>query len=143
MVTPPRPHTIKALSTLHTLLYRATRGRLGRRLARHDILLLTTTGRAGGRPYTVPLLYLREEDGLVVIASFAGHDRHPAWYRNLQAEPRAEVQIEEERFTVSARDATPEERPRLWARAVAEYPGYAGYQGRTARLIPVVVLQRP
>jgi len=142
-VNPPRPRAIKALSAFHALLYRATRGRLGRRLARHDILLLTTTGRASGRAHTVPLLYLREEGGLVVIASFAGQDHHPAWYLNLRASPRAEVQIEEERFTVSARDATPEERPRLWARAVAEYPGYAGYQGRTARLIPVVVLQRP
>ena len=140
-MTPPRPGTIKALSAFHTLLYRATRGRLGRRLARHDILLLTTTGRASGRPHTVPLLYLREESGLVVIASFAGHDRHPAWYLNLQAHPRAEVQIEGERFAVAARQATPEERPRLWARALAEHPGYAGYQGRTTRLIPVVVLR--
>lgn len=141
-MAPLRPRTIKALSSFHTLVYRATRGRLGRRLARHDILLLTTTGRASGRQHTVPLLYLQEESALVLIASFAGHDHHPAWYRNLQANPHAEVQIEQERFAVSAREATPEERPRLWARAVAEYPGYAGYQGRTARLIPVVVLRR-
>jgi F420H(2)-dependent quinone reductase len=140
-MTPPRPRTIKTLSAFHAFLYRATRGRLGRRLAHHDILLLTTTGRAGGRPHTVPLLYLRDEAGLVVIASFAGHDRHPAWYLNLQANPRAEVQIDGERLAVSAREATSGERPLLWARAVAEYPGYARYQERTARRIPVVVLR--
>ncbi len=137
-----RPGTIKALSAFHTFLYRATRGRLGRRLAHHDILLLTTTGRAGGRPHTVPLLYLRVAGELAVIASFAGHDRHPAWYRNLQASPQAQAQIRGERFTVIAREATPEERPHLWALAVAEHPGYAGYQQRTTRLIPVVLLRR-
>jgi deazaflavin-dependent oxidoreductase (nitroreductase family) len=141
-VTPLRPGTIKALSSFHAFLYRATRGRLGRRLAHHDILLLTTTGRAGGRPHTVPLLYLRVDGELAVIASFAGQDHHPAWYRNLQASPRARVQVRGEHFTVTAREATPEERPALWALAVAEHPGYAGYQRRTTRLIPVVLLRR-
>jgi deazaflavin-dependent oxidoreductase (nitroreductase family) len=141
-VTPLRPGTIKTLSAFHTFLYRATRGRIGRRLAHHDILLLTTTGRAGGRPHTVPLLYLRVQDELAVIASFAGHDHHPAWFRHLQASPRAQVQVRGERFTVTAREATPEERPHLWALAVAEHPGYTGYQQRTTRLIPVVLLHR-
>ena len=138
---PPRPATIKAVSGFHTLLYRATRGRLGRRLAGHDILLLTTTGRMSGRPHTVPLLYLREGADYVVIASFAGHDRQPAWYLNLQAEPRALIQVRGKRSAVTARDAGPGERDHLWARAVQENPGYAGYQARTDRLIPVVRLQ--
>ncbi len=141
-VTPLRPGTIKALSAFHTFLYRATRGRLGPRLAHHDILLLTTTGRVSGRPHTVPLLYLRVGDELLIIASFAGHEHHPAWYLNLQALPRAAVQIDGEHRAVSSREATPEERPHLWALAVAEHPGYAGYQERTSRLIPLVLLRR-
>jgi deazaflavin-dependent oxidoreductase (nitroreductase family) len=141
-MAPPRPFTIKAASRFHTLLYRATRGRLGRRLGGHPVLLLTTTGRRSGRRHTVPLLYLRDGSELVVIASFAGRDSHPAWYLNLRGGARARVQVDGERFTVTARDALPEERPRLWALAVAEYPGYAAYQERTARLIPLVRLQR-
>jgi F420H(2)-dependent quinone reductase len=138
----PRPGTIKALSAFHAALYRVTGGRLGRRLAGHDILLLTTTGRVSGRPHTVPLLYLGYGEAWVLIASFAGHDHHPAWYRNLQANPRATIQVAGRRLTVTARDAGPQERDRLWAQAVAENPGYAGYQERTERVIPVVVLQR-
>lgn len=141
-MTPPRPSTIKAAAAFHALVYRTTRGRLGRRLGGHPILLLTTTGRHSGKKHTVPLLYLREGADLVVIASFAGHDRHPAWYLNLKAGPRAVAQVEGERFPVLAREATPEERPRLWALAAAEYRGYAGYQGRTQRLIPLVLLRR-
>lgn len=140
-MTPPRPSTIKAVAAFHALLYRATRGRLGRRLGGHPVLLLTTTGRRSGRRHTVPLLYLREGTDLVVIASFAGHDRHPAWYLNLTADPRAVAQVEGKRFPVLAREATPEERPHLWAQAVAEYPGYTGYQERTSRRIPLVLLR--
>jgi deazaflavin-dependent oxidoreductase (nitroreductase family) len=134
--------TVRALSGLHSALYRVTGGRVGRRLARHDMLLLTTTGRRSGRPHTVPLLYLRIKGDLAVLASYGGHPQHPDWYRNLLAEPRAEVQVDGERFPVTAHTADPAERRRLWALAVAEYPGYAGYQERTDRLIPVVLLRR-
>jgi deazaflavin-dependent oxidoreductase (nitroreductase family) len=134
--------TVRALSGLHIALYRVTRGLVGRRLARHDMLLLTTTGRTTGRPHTVPLLYLRIKKDLVVIASYGGHPRHPDWYRNLLADPRTDVQVDGTRFPVIARTADPVERRRLWALAVAEYPGYTGYQEKTDRLIPVVLLQR-
>ena len=134
--------TVRALSGLHIALYRVTRGLVGRRLAGHDMLLLTTTGRITGRRHTVPLLYLPVKKDLAVIASYGGHPRHPDWYRNLLADPHAEVQVDGERFPVKARPADPAERRRLWALAVAEYPGYAGYQEKTDRLIPVVLLQR-
>ena len=133
---------IRTVSSLHIALYRATRGRVGRRLARHDMLLLTTTGRHSGRQHTVPLLYLRVRSDLVVIASYGGHPQHPHWYRNLVADPHAEVQLDGERFPVTARTADAGERSRLWALAVAEYPGYTDYQAKTTRLIPVVLLQR-
>jgi len=134
--------TVRALSGLHIGLYRATRGRLGRRLARHEMLLLTTTGRRSGQPHTVPLLYLRIKGELAVVASYGGHPTHPDWYRNLLTHPHAEVQVDGERFPVISRTAEPAERRRLWALAVAEYPGYAGYQDKTDRLIPVVLLRR-
>jgi deazaflavin-dependent oxidoreductase (nitroreductase family) len=134
--------TVRALSGLHIGLYRATRGLVGRRLARHDMLLLTTTGRTSGRPHTVPLLYLQVKGDLAVIASYGGHPTHPDWYRNLLADPHAEVQVDGKRFPVIARTAESAERRRLWAQAVAEYPGYAGYQEKTDRLIPVVLLHR-
>ncbi len=134
--------SIRAISGLHRALYRTTGGRVGRRLARHDMLLLTTTGRTSGRPHTVPLLYLRVKGEFTVIASYGGHPRHPDWYRNLLAEPRAEAQVDGDRFPVVARTAQGEERTRLWALAVAEYPGYTDYQSRTDRLIPIVLLRR-
>ena len=134
--------TVRALSGLHISLYRVTRGLVGRRLARHDMLLLTTAGRNSGRLHTVPLLYLKVKGELAVIASYGGHATHPDWYRNLEADPHAEVQVDGERFPVVARTADPAERRRLWALALAEYPGYAGYQEKTDRTIPVVLLRR-
>lgn len=136
------PFSIRAISGIHRVLFRATRGRLGRRLARHDMLLLTTAGRTSGQPHTVPLLYLRVKGEFAVIASYGGHPRHPDWYRNLLVEPRAEAQVDGDRFSVVARTAEGGERKRLWALAVAEYPGYAEYQSRTDRLIPVVLLRQ-
>lgn len=104
------------------------------------MLLLTTTGRTTGRQHTVPLLYLRDGDRLVVIASYGGRPNHPEWYRNLLADPNATVQILEETRPVQATTMTPEERSVWWPRVVAAYGDYAGYQSRTDREIPVVWL---
>ncbi len=135
-----RDRTAKALSTLHTVLYRASRGRIGRRLVDNDMLLLTTTGRHSGRPHTVPLLYLRRGDDYVVIASWGGRDQHPEWYRNLLAAPRATIQVLGVRQEVTAETAPPQIRAELWPRVVAAYDGYRIYQSRTDREIPVVLL---
>lgn len=132
--------TAKRLSRWHTRLFRASRGRVGKRLVDNDMLLLTTTGRLTGASHTVPLLYLRSGDELVVFASWGGRDRHPEWYENLRAEPQATVELPSESFAVLARTASGEERDRWWDRAVAAYHGYDAYQAKTSRLIPVVVL---
>ena len=87
-----RDRTAKNLSTLHTLLFRATTGRIGRRLVDNDMLLLSTNGRITGRTHTVPLLYLRNADDLVVIASWGGRDQHPEWYLNLLENPVAHAE---------------------------------------------------
>lgn len=136
-----RDANVKMLSTLHTMLYRATSGLIGRRLVNNDMLLLTTTGRTSGRQHTVPLLYLRSDDRLIVIASYGGRQEHPEWYRNLLNERRASVQIKGERRDVVADTMEPLERAEWWPRIVDAYGDYAVYQSRTDREIPVLWLE--
>lgn len=135
-----RDRTAKNLSTLHTFVYRATRGRIGRRLVNNDMLLLSTTGRRTGRTHTVPLLYLQDEEDLVVIASWGGRDNHPEWYLNLLSHPEATAQVNGKCIPVIASTAPPERRARLWPEVVNAYEGYRGYQSKTDREIPVVIL---
>ena len=104
------------------------------------MLILTTTGRRSGRPHEVPLLYLRDGESLVVIASYGGRPNYPDWYLNLVAKPEAQVQITGRRQRVTARTADSAEREALWPRIVEAYEGYSEYQSRTDRIIPVVVL---
>lgn len=136
-----RDSAVRRWSALHTVLYRITGGLLGRRLAGNDMLLLTTRGHATGSDHTVPLLYLRDDGRLVVIASYGGRDDHPTWYRNLVAEPRVLVQAGTKRTEMMARTAHPEERRIWWPRVVSAYDDYATYQSRTEREIPVVFLE--
>lgn len=135
-----RDATARRLSRLHVAVYRLTGGRIGRRLVRNDMLVLTTTGSKTGREHTVPLLYLRDGDTLVVIASWGGRPQHPQWYTNLLANPRATVQVDSRRWTVRARTATPDERAVWWPRVLATYKGYRLYESNTDRVIPVVFL---
>lgn len=137
---PPNRTLLRFVTGAHKLSYRVTAGRVGHRLGKVRVLLLTTTGRKSGRPWTTPLSYLRDEENFVVIASYGGSDTHPAWYLNLEANPKATVEVGNRILKVSARTATPEERERLWPQAVAMYRGYEGYQRRTARKIPLVIL---
>lgn len=135
-----RDGTARRLSQLHTRLYRSTGGRVGKRLVNNDMLLLTTTGRVSGDPHTVPLLYLMDDDRLIVFASWGGRDRHPEWYLNLIAEPRARVEVPGRSWEVEASTLEGVDRDRWWAAAEAAYGGYSQYQARTDRLIPVVAL---
>lgn len=135
-----RDVTARRLSRLHIVLYRLTGGRIGRRLVNNDMLLLTTRGLVTGRKHTVPLLYLRDGETLVVIASWGGRPNNPQWFRNLMAHPDATVQVRSNRWRVRARAATPEEREEWWPRVLAAYKGYRVYQSHTDRVIPVVFL---
>jgi deazaflavin-dependent oxidoreductase (nitroreductase family) len=128
------------MSSLHTLVYRTTSGRIGRRLVNNDMLLLTTLGRRTGIEHTVPLLYLREGQRLVVIASYGGRPEHPEWYLNLEAHPQAAVQIFDEHIDVEAATMTDAEHSKWWPQIVDAYGDYAVYQSRTDRQIPVVWL---
>ena len=131
------------MSSWHRALYRITGGVIGRRLVANDMLLLTTRGRATGNEHTVPLLYLRDGECLVVVASYGGRDRHPEWYLNLVTEPSVTAQIGRKRKSFRARTAGDDERERWWPRVVAAYSDYAVYQGRTDRQIPLVMLEPP
>jgi deazaflavin-dependent oxidoreductase (nitroreductase family) len=142
MAGPQNPTVIKLMSTTHRLWYRMTRGAVGGRLRGAPILLLTTTGAKSGKQRTMPLMYLADGDNLVVVASNAGHDRHPGWWLNLRRDPRATVQIRGKRMSVRAQQAEADVKARLWPRLVEMYGDYAAYQRLTAREIPVVILRR-
>ena len=129
---------------LHTAVYRASGGRVGHHLPglRAPMLLLDHVGAKSGKKRTSPLLYMKDGDDVVVVASKGGYPKHPAWFHNLKANPDTTVQVGTERREVHARVATPEERKRLWPKAVEVYDGYEQYQARTGREIPLVILER-
>ncbi|MFQ5556444.1 MAG: nitroreductase family deazaflavin-dependent oxidoreductase [Acidimicrobiales bacterium] len=102
---------------------------------------MTTTGRKSGKESTWPVLYLDDEDRIVVVASNGGRDQHPAWHLNLRATPECVVQIGSERRAARARDATPDEREVLWPRLHELYSGFAEYMRKTDRELPIVLLE--
>jgi deazaflavin-dependent oxidoreductase (nitroreductase family) len=105
------------------------------------MLLLDHVGAKSGAARTTPLAYLMDGDDIVIVASKGGDPKHPSWYHNLLAHPDTVVQIGSDRRAVHARTATAAERERLWPQVVAMYDGYAGYQRRTEREIPLVILE--
>ena len=134
---------LRRVMKAHTLVYRATRGKIGHRLpGAPPMLLLDHTGARSGIRRTSPLVYVCDGDDVVIVASKGGHPKHPAWYHNLMANPETTVQIGSERQAVRARVASAEDRGRLWDKAVQTYAGYRGYQERTDREIPLVLLER-
>jgi len=131
---------VKTLSAMHRAIYSASGGRVGNRIAGMPVLLLTTVGRRTGKRRTPPLTYFEEDGAIVLVASYGGRPYNPAWFENLIAAGGGEVTIGRESREVRARRATPDERARLWPRIVGTYDGYAKYQARTPREIPLVLL---
>ncbi|HEX2728837.1 MAG TPA: nitroreductase family deazaflavin-dependent oxidoreductase [Rubrobacteraceae bacterium] len=124
----------------HSSIYRVTSGRFGGRAFGAPVLLLNTTGRKTGQQRTSPLLYLRDGDDYVIVASKGGTPTHPAWYLNLKAMPETTVEVGGREVLVRAETADPEERARLWPKLIEMYPSYESYQKKTDREIPVVKL---
>jgi deazaflavin-dependent oxidoreductase (nitroreductase family) len=122
-------------------LYRMTRGRVGGRVGRAPVLLLTTTGRKSGQQRTAPVLYMRDGERLVVIGSNAGNARAPAWALNLRANPEASVEVRADKQQVRARVTEGDERADLWKRFNEQYAGFDDYAGKTTRDIAVFVLE--
>ncbi|MFL5891524.1 MAG: nitroreductase family deazaflavin-dependent oxidoreductase [Solirubrobacterales bacterium] len=134
---------LRRLMGIHTIVYRATNGTIGHHIpGLAPMLLLDHVGAKSGIKRTSPLLYIPDGDDLVIVASKGGYPKHPAWYHNLQANPDTTVQVGSDRRRVRARVATPQERERLWPHVIEAYSGYAEYQARTGREIPLVILER-
>ncbi|MET7393307.1 nitroreductase/quinone reductase family protein [Dactylosporangium sp. NPDC005572] len=114
----------------------------GRRIEGRPLLLLTTTGRRTGRPHTAPMMFVRLDDRLLVIASNAGAAEHPDWFRNLAADPAVTVEVDGEEFAATARPAAGADRDDLFARISERYPFFRDHQSGAGRVIPVVELVR-
>jgi len=141
----PSELSFRVLNQVHRTIIRLTGGRLGWSAPGYGmpVVELTTTGRKTGEPRTTMLTSpLRQEDEIVLVASAGGSDRHPAWYLNLLADPEVTVTTREKRAQrMRAEPASEEERARLWPIIVRDHPNYAGYQRKTRREIPLVVLR--
>jgi deazaflavin-dependent oxidoreductase (nitroreductase family) len=146
--TPPAPQAHspfwwfwERFTDFHTAVYKVSHGHIGGTAYGAPVVLIESVGRKSGKRRTHPLICQPDGDNLVVIASKGGVDKHPAWYLNLKANPETTAWWKGEKRSVRARDATDEERARLWPMMVEAYPQYEDYQRRTERQIPVVVLE--
>ena len=132
---------VKPMSRLNIWLYRLSGGKLGARWTHGEpIMLLTYTGRKTGERYTKPLVYMRDGDTLVTVASKAGFSKHPVWYLNLKANPDCEVEIGRQKRRMRAREATAEERAKYWPQLVKMNPDFEAYMARTTREFPILLL---
>lgn len=132
---------IRAFTDTHVALIRLTHGKFGARMGSMRFCILTTTGRKSGVERHNPLAWFPHDDGLVVIASAGGSDHHPDWYRNLVANPLVRVEIDGVNRPMTARTASDAERAQIWPGIVATAKNFEGYQARTSRKIPVVLLE--
>lgn len=139
----PSDRFLKAMNATHRLLIKVTGGRIGNEAGGMPVLELTTIGRRSGTPRAVMLTSpLQDGDAYVVVASRGGDDHHPAWFLNLRDEPKVQVAVKGGQPTAMIADiATPEERARMWPQIAGRYRNYAGYQKRTSREIPLVLLR--
>ena len=133
---------IQTINLLHRSIFDATRGRLGGRLIGMPVVKLTTTGRKSGQPRTTMLTSpAKDGDNLVLVASYGGSPTHPHWFLNLRDHPQVEVATRDFNGTCNARIATAEEKARIWPGIAERYKNYAGYQDKTTRDIPLVILE--
>jgi deazaflavin-dependent oxidoreductase (nitroreductase family) len=139
----PSDLSLKTMNTIHRVVQRVTFGKLGWQVGPMAVVELTTTGRKTGHPRTVLLTSpVQEGDTYVVVASRGGDDSHPAWFLNLRDNPEVEVATGgSPRRPMRARIADADERARLWPKVTAVYKGYATYQTKTTREIPLVLLE--
>ena len=133
----------RAFNVFHRSVFNASGGRVFGKFSGMPVVELTTTGRKSGQPRTVMLTSPAKHDGhLVLVASYGGDERNPAWFHNLEADPDVVVTAEGDRKKpMRARVATPDERAALWPEVTGQYKGYAGYQKRTDREIPLVIIE--
>ncbi len=137
----PDNEALKTFNQSITDEFRANDGKVGGQFEGANLLLLTTTGAKSGRPRVSPLAYFRIDDKLVIIGSFAGADVNPGWVHNLRANPSAQIEIGNDSSDVIARELPRAQRDELFPKIAAAAPGFAEYQAKTSRVIPVFELQ--
>ena len=131
---------VQLIFKVMVFLYNVSGGRIGGMMGKVPVLLLTTTGRKTGKQRTLPLVYIMDGSAYVITASAGGGDKHPGWFFNIRSNPQATIQVKDKPIKVTAEIAGPEKKPELWARLVEVAPNFAGYQKRTSRDIPMVIL---
>jgi len=136
------PQALPAWIAEHLKKYQATNGADGHIWNGVPTLLLTTTGRKSKQPIVLPLIYGKDGDRYVIVASRGGAPDHPGWYKNLVAQPAVKLQVAADKFAARASTAKGAERARLWSVMTKIWPAYDEYQTKTTREIPVVVLER-
>jgi deazaflavin-dependent oxidoreductase (nitroreductase family) len=141
MTEVPDTETINAFNNSIVDEFRANDGKVSGQFANANLLLLTTTGAKSGKERISPLAYFRVDGKLIIIGSFAGAPVNPAWVHNLRANPQAHVEVGSEAFDVTARELPPAEREELFPKVTAAAPGFAEYQSKTSRVIPLFELQ--
>jgi deazaflavin-dependent oxidoreductase (nitroreductase family) len=141
MTETPDAETVNAFNKSIIDEFRANEGKVGGQFANANLLLLATTGAKSGQPRVSPLAYFRIDGKLIIIGSFAGSPVSPAWVHNLRANPAAHVEIGTDGFDVTARELPSDERDALFDKVTAAAPGFAEYQSKTSRVIPLFELQ--
>ncbi len=132
---------IRMVMAVHVFIYRLTSGKVMGKFGNNPILLLDTVGRKSGKQRTTPLMYLRDGKNYVITASNGGADAHPGWYFNLKSNPKTIIQVLGEKIPVTVQEAPTKERNRLFAQLTATAPQFKGYEEKTKRTIPMMVLR--
>jgi F420H(2)-dependent quinone reductase len=132
---------LKLFMAMHVGMYRLSRGKLGGSMRGFKVLLLTTIGRKSGKTYITPLGCFDQEGGYVIVASNGGQPTHPAWYYNLKSSPQVTVQVLDAIIPATAEVLSGGARTQAWQKVVATAPGYADYEKKTTREIPLILLR--
>jgi deazaflavin-dependent oxidoreductase (nitroreductase family) len=138
----PDTETVNAFNKAIADEFRANDGKVTGQFENANLLLLTTTGAKSGEPRLSPLAYFNIDGKLIIIGSFAGSPKHPAWVHNLRANPQAHIEVGADAYDVTAHELPSDERDALFDKVTAAAPGFADYQSKTSRVIPLFELQR-
>jgi deazaflavin-dependent oxidoreductase (nitroreductase family) len=132
---------MKIFTSLHAFFYRLTGGRIGSTMGGTKVLLISTKGRKSGKTHTTPINYFERDNGYLIVASNAGRPSHPAWFLNLRANPQITVQVKGRTFPVTAEIIPGDQRASYWKVVIEAAPSFAGYESRTSREIPLILLR--